>query len=542
MSDLDLLKLAVNEKATHPDPAFADIGEIQAAFEQLEILEPLGTGGMGVVYKARQKKLDRLVALKIMPKELAKQTNQANLYERFEREGRLLAKLTHPNIVAVYDFGETDSFLYLIMEYVEGVNLRQAMNNEKFSPEQALAIVPEICDALAYAHAEGVLHRDVKPENILLDIKGRVKIADFGISRLAYDESQPDNPLANNSHTQSGEMLGTPFYAAPEQLESAGTVDNRADIYSLGVVFYELLTGELPIGRFAPPSEKSTVSSRIDPVVLKSLEKEREKRQRTATELKTEIKAATEAGAEQLIQSTSVREEKQSGKKSGVKPLIAGLLALIFAVGVPYAVMEYTMTYWIRPIDQANTAINEREIAQHKAEMMQQAVTDATNKQFVENKAVRESVPANEEEAKERDKILALANQKEKEHYDEVQRSITERRYENEVRARRFFEQIHFIRMVGLSISASVGIGFFIIATIMGWKVVSRTRPESTPFTFWSGFVILLLFPIVAVWGVLLLIFVCGASTPLTWTVGNLVGIGFAIFFVTMAYRRFVVR
>ncbi len=252
---------------------------IAAAFPQLEIVELIGQGGMGAVFKARQPKLNRFVALKILPEGLARQPAFA---ERFEREGRMLAKLRHPNIVGVYDFGEAGGFYYLLMEFVDGVNLRQAMHSGRITPPEALAIVPKICEALQYAHDEGVLHRDIKPENILLDSKGRVKIADFGIAKFAGGQESA-------GLTGTGRALGTPHYMAPEQIETPSDVDHRADIYSLGVVFYELLTGELPLGRFAPPSEKSTADSRIDEIVLRALEKDRDRRQQSAGEVRTQV-------------------------------------------------------------------------------------------------------------------------------------------------------------------------------------------------------------------------------------------------------------
>src|ERR1044072_38905 len=235
--------------------------ELAAAFPQLEILELIGQGGMGFVFKARQPKLERLGALKILPQSLAADPEFA---ERFSREGRVLARLNHPNIVTIHDFGQANGFFYLLMEFVDGVNLRQAMKVGRFTPEQALAVVPKICDALQFAHNEGILHPDIKPENILLDSKGRVKIAGFGIAKLG-GEDKPDGSL-----TAAGAAMGTMHYMAPEQLEKPGTVDHRADIYSLGVVFYELLTGELPIGRFALPSQKTPVDSRFDDVVLRT--------------------------------------------------------------------------------------------------------------------------------------------------------------------------------------------------------------------------------------------------------------------------------
>jgi len=257
------------------------LAEIAAAFPDLEILDLIGHGGMSAVFRARQPKLDRVVALKVLPKSLAATPGFA---ERFTREGRVLARLSHPNIVTVHDFGESGGFCYLIMEYVDGVNLRQAMRAGRFTPEQALNIIPVMCEALQYAHSQGVLHRDIKPENILLDAKGKVKIADFGIAKILDEKGDGGMML-----TQSGARLGTAPYMAPEQIERPGRVDHRADIYSLGVVFYEMLTGELPLGRFAAPSEKSAVSGNMDEVVFRALAKERERRQQSAGEFKTQI-------------------------------------------------------------------------------------------------------------------------------------------------------------------------------------------------------------------------------------------------------------
>ena len=231
-----------------PEPP--SVQEIQAALPQLQILDLIGCGGMGAVYRARQPKLDRLVALKVL---LAPLAADAAFAARFNREACLLARLNHPGVVSVFDYGEAGGFFYLVMEYVDGVNLRQAMQAGRFTPVQTLALVPKICEALQYAHDEGILHRDIKPENILLDLRGRVKIADFGIAKLAGENAR------GPGLTASGAAVGTPHYMAPEQLEHPQDVDLRADLYSLGVVFYEMLAGELPIGRFAPPSHKSGV-------------------------------------------------------------------------------------------------------------------------------------------------------------------------------------------------------------------------------------------------------------------------------------------
>jgi serine/threonine protein kinase len=265
---------------------------VATAFPQLEVLELIGQGGMGAVYRARQVKLDRVVALKLLAEPGARGGAFA---ERFDREARLLAKLNHPGIVSVHDYGEAGGFYYLLMEYVDGVNLRQAMRAGRFTPAQALALVPKICEALQFAHDEGILHRDIKPENILLDNRGRVKIADFGIAKLMGDQAK-DAPL-----TGSGLAVGTPHYMAPEQLDHPQDVDQRADIYSLGVVFYEMLTGELPIGRFAPPSQKTPVDPRVDEVVLRALERERERRQHNIAEVKTGVEQITSTPASRPV-------------------------------------------------------------------------------------------------------------------------------------------------------------------------------------------------------------------------------------------------
>jgi tRNA A-37 threonylcarbamoyl transferase component Bud32 len=267
----------------HPVPFIApSLDELAPHFPHLEILELIGQGGMGAVYKARQVKLDRIVALKILPPEWGKDPAFA---ERFTREARMLAKLSHPHIVGVHDFGEADGLYYLLMEFVDGLNLRQILQGGRLGPQQALALVPQICDALQYAHEEEVVHRDIKPENILLDRRGRVKIADFGLAKLL------GRPRAEFTLTGSHQVMGTLDYMAPEQRQSPLEIDHRADIYSLGVVFYEMLTGELPLGRFAPPSEKAPVDARLDEVVFRALERDPGRRYQRASEVKTDLEA-----------------------------------------------------------------------------------------------------------------------------------------------------------------------------------------------------------------------------------------------------------
>lgn len=295
--------------------------EIAAAFPQLEVIGLIGQGGMGFVYKVRQPNLDRIVALKILSPELGRDPAFA---ERFAREARTLGKLQHANIVTVFEHGESGGFFYLLMEYVDGVNLRQAMRAGRFTPEQALAIVPGICDALQAAHAQGIWHRDIKPENILLNRDGKVKIADFGIARIVGD------PQQDFTLTRTGNALGSISYMAPEQHEKPHEVDHRADIYSLGVVIYEMLTGELPLGRFPAPSQKAAVDVRIDEIVFKTLEKEREMRQQSATEVKTDIhRMMTSAAAPPAPAAMAIRP---SGSRTGT----IGFWLMISGVVLPF--------------------------------------------------------------------------------------------------------------------------------------------------------------------------------------------------------------
>jgi tRNA A-37 threonylcarbamoyl transferase component Bud32/predicted Zn-dependent protease len=256
-----------NDSATTAPPTPPE--EIADQFPQFEITECLGRGGMGVVYKARQKSLNRWVAIKILPPE---RVGEEKFAERFAREAQTLARLNHPNIVTVFDYGETDGLFYIVMEFVDGVNLRDLLRDGKLEPQQALAIVPPICEALQYAHDKGIVHRDIKPENLLLDRDGRIKIADFGIAALVGAE---------------GESSGTPPYMAPEQRGASREVDHRADIYALGVVLYEMLTGERPAKDVVAPSQKVHTDVRLDEMVMRAMEKEPDLRYQTAGEFGT---------------------------------------------------------------------------------------------------------------------------------------------------------------------------------------------------------------------------------------------------------------
>ncbi len=265
------------------------VEELAGLLPELEQFELIGRGGMGTVYRARHRELDRLVAVKVLDPALS---FHASFTERFIREARTMAKLDHPNVVRVYDSGYREGFYYLIMELVDGVSLRQTIEAGGLDPKEALAMVPHICEALQYAHDQGIVHRDIKPENILMDREGSIKIADFGLAKLIGKET-------GRRLTRTNQVMGTPNYMAPEQIEHPGEVDHRADIYSLGVVFYELLTGELPVGRFPLPSKKVQIDVRLDDVVLHTLEKEPSLRYQKASELRTDVESIS-AGVGQV--------------------------------------------------------------------------------------------------------------------------------------------------------------------------------------------------------------------------------------------------
>src|ERR1039457_6695202 len=289
--------------ATRHDFVPPPVEKLGPLFPQLEILELIGKGGMGAVYKARQRELDRIVALKILPPDVGQ---DAAFAERFTREARALAKLNHPGIVTIYDFGRADGLYFFLMEYVDGVSLQQLMHGGRVSAREALAIVPHICDALQFAHDQGIVHRDIKPGNILLDRRGRVKVADFGLAKIIghQNEGEPsggESAPASSALSDASKVMGTPQSMSPEQVSAPGEVDHRADIYALGVVFYQMLTGELPGKPIEPPSSKVQIDVRLDEVVLRALERKPELRYQQVSEVKTMVEtiAATPRAADE---------------------------------------------------------------------------------------------------------------------------------------------------------------------------------------------------------------------------------------------------
>lgn len=287
---------------------------------QYRILELVGQGGMGAVYRAEHVELGRIVALKVLPSRFAQ---DPKFVERFRREAKVLARLQHPHIVQVFDMGVQGEIYYFIMEFVEGVTLRQILSKKMLSPAQALHIVPKLCDALEYAHSKGIIHRDIKPENILMDKSGEPKIADFGLAKIVKGETVTGSPTHTNL------IMGTPDYMAPEQRESARMVDHRADIYSMGVVLYEMLTGQLPLGRFDPPSKKIQIDLRIDEVVLKALDSEPERRYQRASHMGKDVAEVRAVGAPAAVPAAVESQLRELRENAPDLPLLLPMVNLV---------------------------------------------------------------------------------------------------------------------------------------------------------------------------------------------------------------------
>lgn len=321
-------KQAVSAQDSTATPAYRasrlpEAKELQSLFPELDFLELLGAGGMGAVFKARQSSVDRVVAVKILSPAVEQDVGRlggSEFVARFRREAKALAKLAHPNVVGLYEFGERGGFHYLIMEFVDGADLQKLIASGKLDPGVVLELVPQICAALHYAHEKGVTHRDIKPANILVDKSGTVKIADFGLARV-YRGVDSQVALTN-----AGQLMGTPFYMAPEQLADPEHVDQRADIYSLGVVIYQMLTGQLPQGNFSPPSAlQPRLGKAVDHAVMRALAHDPAMRFHDVTELQQ----ALEQGRVSERSDGSTKPRRMVLAFAAIPLLLAGLLMFV---------------------------------------------------------------------------------------------------------------------------------------------------------------------------------------------------------------------
>ena len=281
------------EAADTEQPTISDIATGAVVGDRFEIAGVLGVGGMGVVYKARDRELGEFVALKVLKREL---WNDPVQLSRLKDEIRLARKVTHPNVLRTYDFGDLDGIPYISMEYVRGVTLRFLLDqSDRFPFTAGLRLARQLCAGLIAAHAEGVMHRDIKPENLLIDHVGNARLMDFGIAR-PVERVEP-------GHTREGWLVGTPRYLAPEQVEGQA-VDARSDLYACGVLFYELFTGELPFEEatmadlltqklgsdpVAPRERWDGMPEKLDQIIIRCMQRDPDQRYQHAEELLAEL-------------------------------------------------------------------------------------------------------------------------------------------------------------------------------------------------------------------------------------------------------------
>ncbi len=291
------------------------IEELTQLLPQFEMQGFIAQGGMGAVYLARQLTLDRLVAIKVLPQAWGSAPKYA---ERFQYEARAMAKMHHNGIVGVYDFGMTAAgHLYLVMEYVEGETLHELIQTQSLTPKKAQAVALQLCDAVAYAHEHGILHRDIKPGNIIINSEGRVKVADFGLARPAEACIEV-------------EALGTPGYAAPELLVEGSVIDHHADIYAIGVVCYEMLLGKLPNTAKRPLSGLSTFDPAWDRAIDKSTRTKPESRFSTVRELRETLGMIGKMARPKVMAPITTRSHV---KKEGTFPwLMASVLVILVSI------------------------------------------------------------------------------------------------------------------------------------------------------------------------------------------------------------------
>jgi len=319
------------------------VGEVLS--DRYELEELVGTGGMSSVYRAHDRLLDRKVALKILH---SRHAVDPEYVERFRREARSVASLSHPNVVTVIDRGEHDDVQFIVFEYIDGENAKDLVRRGRLPVEQALEITIQVARGLAFAHKQGIVHRDVKPQNILLDRTGQAKVTDFGIAR-SLDVA--------HGVTQTGTVLGTSDYIPPEQAQGQ-RVDALGDVYSLGVVLYELLTTEVPFAgenfvavamrhiNEPPPStrdKRADVSPRLDAAIRRAMAKEPRDRFASMDDFRRELEACLEelSGTQVLRPEPEARRPRpRRRRRSGAWPVIAALAGLFVVGAVVYVLIH----------------------------------------------------------------------------------------------------------------------------------------------------------------------------------------------------------
>ncbi len=323
-----------------------EIEEVARLFPSYDIHALIACGGMGAVYQVTQRSLDRIAAIKILPREFS---TDEEFRQGFESEAKAMAKLNHPNLIGVYDFGEVDGMLYIVMEYVDGKSLFHSANGQAVDPADAIRIVTEVCSGLENAHSHGILHRDIKPGNILLDSNASPKIGDFGLAR------------ALESQIQEGEQIfGTPGYTAPEVLEPPFSFDQRADIFSVGVMLHELLTGQLPDADPRPASQLSRCSPKLDVIIKKATNPDPGKRHSTAAELAGELdKVAAAPVSPLLTASPATASAGRYAPPTYKKKSSSGFTIFVLLLAVGAAGAYYYFNVMNKPPEEVNTPEND---------------------------------------------------------------------------------------------------------------------------------------------------------------------------------------
>ncbi len=310
-----------------PEPA-----DLAPLFPGYDIQGLIATGGMGAVYRAVQKSLDRTVALKILPLEFSK---DAAFCAGFEAEAKAMARLNHPNLIGVYDFGEVNGMHYIMMEYVPGQSIYHSAYGQAIDPAEVIRLVTGICNGLAHAHEYGIIHRDIKPSNILLDLNAQPKIGDFGLAR----------PIERKVE-EGEEIFGTPHYTAPEVVDSPHSVDYRADIFSVGVLLHELLTGKLPASDPRPASTIVHCDPRFDTIVRRATQHLAAARYSSAKEISHDLQVIAASRAAKVPRGGAAAPRRRvqpvrghapvKAKKSSAAPMMVFILVAMAVAGYAY--------------------------------------------------------------------------------------------------------------------------------------------------------------------------------------------------------------
>ena len=427
-----------------------------------DLVRVLGKGAMGIVYEGLDPKLHRKVAIKTILKGHLDDDDAAKEYSmRFMREAQAVARLNHPHIVQVYDFGEEQNVAYIVMEFIKGKELKNFFDaNERFELKEAVRIMCELLDALDFAHEGGIVHRDIKPANVMLDGQARVKLADFGVARVSDDRSAAEK-------TQAGTMVGTPAYMSPEQI-TGGNVDRRTDIFSAGIILYQFLTGEKPFtgsGAWTiakkiiqdhppvPSSINNTISPLFDNVVNKALSKTVEGRYQTAREFGAALKRALEGKSdEDESDKTVVGSLADLGSIAKPAPQVAGARAEASARTSATGSQEVELEFW-RAIKDGNdpddfelyvqqfpngiyAALAKRKIAKLKGESPEESSAKAKEQEKKEaEEAARREAEAKQKLSEEKAKLEAQLAAKEAEYQKREAEAEARRQAEAKARA-----------------------------------------------------------------------------------------------------------